>query len=401
MATETGSALRISEEELSQRRQRLLGKLADQDVGVAVIFGSTSVFWLTGLHCIPTERPMAVIITADTVRAFVPKLEEQHVQAAARLDGVIVYDEYPGETEPLAALAAALKDVVGDRRVAADVDGAPGVYGYRGSRLSTLLDQPVVPCRETIEDLRLVKSSQELELLRESSRWADNTHRHLQDGCADGRLETEVANEASFRGSLDLLNALGAGFETKSSNPLPTTAGFRSQIGTNSAFPHAVIRHLTMHRGDNLVTGASAFIWGYKCELERTMFLGEPSADQRRFFELMKGAQETAFEAMRPGRPCADVDRAVRKFYADHDIMRYLKHHVGHGLGMEVHESPFLDLGDKRELVPGMVFSVEPGIFVEGLGGFRHSDTVAITDGDVELMTKYPRGLAELTIPVA
>jgi Xaa-Pro aminopeptidase len=236
-------------------------------------------------------------------------------------------------------------------------------------------------------------------LLRESSRWADNSHRYLQAACGEGRLETEVAIEASLRGSLDMLRALGAGYDPKASTPLPTSCGFRSQIGPNSAFPHAVIRHLTMHRGDNLVTGASAYVWGYKCELERTMFLGEPSADQRRFFELMQGAQETAFEAMRPDRTCADVDRAVRRFYADHGIEEYWHHHVGHGLGMEVHESPFLDVGDDRELLPDMVFSVEPGIFVQGLGGFRHSDTVAITEDGVELMTQYPRDLEALTIP--
>ncbi len=151
-----------------------------------------------------------------------------------------------------------------------------------------------------------------------------------------------------------------------------------------------------MDTGDVLVTGASSLVWGYRCELERTMFVRRPSPEQRRWFHLMLGAQEVAFEAMEPGRTCADVDRAVRAYFEREAITDAWRHHVGHGLGMEVHEAPFLDIGDDRVLEPGMVFSVEPGAYVPGLGGFRHSDTVAITNVGIELMTRYPRDLESL-----
>jgi Xaa-Pro dipeptidase len=92
------------------------------------------------------------------------------------------------------------------------------------------------------------------------------------------------------------------------------------------------------------------------------------------------------------------VDRIVRDYYEQHDLMRHWKHHVGHAIGMRYHEAPFLDLGDHTEIKPGMVFTVEPGLYAPGVGGFRHSDTVAVTENGIEIFTYYPRDLESLTI---
>jgi Xaa-Pro dipeptidase len=118
-------------------------------------------------------------------------------------------------------------------------------------------------------------------------------------------------------------------------------------------------------------------MWGYHSELERTMIIGPASDEQRRFFEHMKAVQEVAWEALRPGAKCSEVDLAVRRYYEVRDLMPYWKHHTGHGIGLRYHEGPFLDSGDHTVLQPGMVLTVEPGLYVAGLGGFRHSDTAA------------------------
>ena len=130
------------------------------------------------------------------------------------------------------------------------------------------------------------------------------------------------------------------------------------------------------------------------------MIVGPASGEQQRFFEHMKATQEVAFEALRPGARCSDVDQAVRRYYEQHGLMPYWKHHSGHGIGLRYHEGPFLDSGDQTVLQPGMVLTVEPGLYVAGLGGFRHSDTVVITEDGLELITYYPRDLESLTIPV-
>ncbi len=116
-------------------------------------------------------------------------------------------------------------------------------------------------------------------------------------------------------------------------------------------------------------------------------------------FEHMCRAQEVAFEMLRPGATCSDVDRAVRRFYEDNDLMQFWKHHTGHEIGLRYHEGPFLDLGDHTTIKPGMVFTVEPGLYASELGGFRHSDTVQITEDGIEFLTYYPRDLDSLTIP--
>jgi len=148
-----------------------------------------------------------------------------------------------------------------------------------------------------------------------------------------------------------------------------------------------------------LVTGAGAPLYGYNSELERTMVIGRPSDEQRRLFEHMKALQETAFEAIRPGVPCSEVDRAVRAYYDSHDLMSYWKHHSGHAVGLRYHEGPFLDVGDNTIIQPGMVFTVEPGLYAPALGGFRHSDTVVVTEEGIDMLTYYPRDLASLTLP--
>jgi len=390
--------LSISETELADRRSRLLaghGGTAD----AAVLFGAASIFYLSGFSFIPTERPIALICADGQALAFVPALEREHAEAWSSVDRVETYEEYPGEEPPMAALARVLKGLLGREpaTLLVDGDGYPSRYGYHGPKLSEVVPAATqVSCSELLEELRRHKSPQELHLLQESSRWADVAHGHLQRACGDGANETEVSVAASLAATQEMLATLGDRYDPRSSEMLSVHAGFRSQIGPNAALPHAIPRHLTMREGDVLVTGASAAVWGYRCELERTMFIGEPSPDQRRFFSLMLGAQETARSNLRPGRTCSDVDRAVRSYYAEHGIDQYWRHHTGHGLGMEVHEGPFLDVGDTTPLEPGMVFSLEPGIYVPGLGGFRHSDTAVVTEDGCELMTAYPRSLEDL-----
>ncbi|MCC6565031.1 MAG: M24 family metallopeptidase, partial [Chloroflexi bacterium] len=168
--------------------------------------------------------------------------------------------------------------------------------------------------------------------------------------------------------------------------------------GRNAAIPHALANNITFQVGDVLVTGASAPVWGYVSELERTMVIGPASDDQKVMFDHMVALQDTALEAIKPGVPCSAVDEAVRAYYDKHDLWPYWKHHVGHCIGLRYHEGPFLDIGDHTVIQPGMVFTVEPGLYKAGLGGFRHSDTVVVTDDGVESLTYYPRDLESLTI---
>ena len=245
-----------------------------------------------------------------------------------------------------------------------------------------------------------VKSEAELALIRESSKWGNLAHRLLQQYTRVGLTETEVTQRASDEATTAMLQTLGPLYRGQNPHIRGAHAGYRGQIGRGSAIPHALANNVVFQAGDVLVTGASAAMWGYLSELERTMVIGEPTDEQRRMFDHMVALQDIAFEAIKPGARCSDVDRAVRAYFDEHDLMPYWRHHTGHAIGLRYHEGPFLDTGDDTEIVPGMVFTVEPGLYSPELGGFRHSDTAVVTDDGIELVTYYPRDLESLTLPV-
>jgi Xaa-Pro aminopeptidase len=153
--------------------------------------------------------------------------------------------------------------------------------------------------------------------------------------------------------------------------------------------------------GDTLVTGASCPMFGYYSELERTMFIGEPSSEQKRLFHHMLALQDLAIEHCVVGQPCSSVDKAVRDYFDAHDLWEHWRHHVGHNIGVRYHEGPFLDIGDETIMEAGMLFTVEPGLYAPGVGGFRHSDTILVTEQGPEFLTQYPRDLDSLILPVA
>jgi Xaa-Pro aminopeptidase len=283
---------------------------------------------------------------------------------------------------------------------AADQDGYPWILGYRGPSLSEILGSRPKIVRDFIEDQMAVKSPGELRLIGESVKWANLAHTLLQRYTRVGKTETEVSLRAGMEATLAMLDAIGPIYKAQSVFSSGVEVGYRGQIGRNAAIPHALANNLVFQAGDVLVSGANVPVWGYNSELERTMIIGAASDVQKRMFEHMLALQERVFEVLKPGITCSEVDRAARAYYETHGLMPYWKHHVGHAIGLRYHEGPFLDLGDYTIIRPGMVFTVEPGLYVPGLGGFRHSDTVVVTEDGIEILTYYPRHLDALTLPV-
>jgi Xaa-Pro dipeptidase len=245
----------------------------------------------------------------------------------------------------------------------------------------------------------MIKSPAELNMISESVKWANLAHVLLQRYTRVGATETYASMRAGMEATLTMLDAIGPLYSAQSAFSDGPAAGYRGQIGRNAAIPHALANNLTFQPGDVLVSGASTPMWGYNSELERTMIIGPATGDQKRMFEHMIALQNTAFRAIRPGARCCDVDRTVRAYYETHDLMPFWKHHTGHSIGLRYHEGPFLDIGDQTLIQPGMIFTVEPGIYSPELGGFRHSDTVVVTSDGIDILTYYPRDLPSLTIP--
>jgi Xaa-Pro dipeptidase len=394
------TAIAISSAEHRERCDRLLERVVGDGLGGFVLFDPYYVLYYAGFAFAPTERPIALVVGAGGERALVvPRLEVEHAEAKAMFDRVEHYAEYPGEPRAESAIERALSALGLSGTIGADQDGYPWILGYQGPTLAELSGAKVVRIVDRIEEQMAVKSDAEIGLIRESVRWGNLAHRLLQRYTRPGVTETEVEQRASAEATFAMLDAIGEIYRAQSFTARGAHAGYRGQIGRNSAIPHALAGNIVFEKGDVLVTGASAPVWGYLSELERTMFVGDPTRDQERLFGHMKQLQEVAFDAIKPGALCSDVDRAVRSYFDEHDLMEHWRHHTGHAIGLRYHEGPFLDTGDHTEIRPGMVFTVEPGLYAPDLGGFRHSDTVLVTGDGIEILTYYPRDLASLIIP--
>jgi len=393
--------LAIRPEEYEARRAALAELLAGRGLAGAVLFDAQRVSYYTGFAFIPTERPIAFALAADGRGGMlVPRLEVEHAQANTAVQEVTHYDEYPGDRAPLEALAELLGALGVRGAIGADQDGYPWVFGYRGPSLGDVAgDAKLTFIADAVEDQMAIKSAAELALLRESCKWGNLAHTLLQRYTRPGMSETEVESRASTEATHAMLDAIGPLYRGQSPWFSGAVAGYRGQIGRNAAIPHALPNNIVFQAGDVLVTGATAPVWGYHSELERTMVIGAPNDEQRRLFDHMLALQDLAIDAIRPGVPCAEVDRTVRAYYEAHGLWDNWRHHVGHAIGLRYHEGPFLDRGDETEIRPGMVFTVEPGLYAPSVGGFRHSDTVAVTDDGVEWLTYYPRDLESLTLP--
>ncbi len=394
-------SLHIPPTEYRARVERLRAHLEAEGLSGAVLFDSQYVLYYTGFAFFPTERPVAFVLNARGQSAlFVPRLELEHAQSLALVDRVDPYAEYPDDPHPMERFKRTLQDLDIQGAFGADEDGYPWIFGYRGPRLSELTGGTFHRVTAAVEAQMAVKSAPEIALVRESVTWGNLAHTLLQRYTEVGRSESEVSARASSEATLAMMDAIGPVFRSQSKFFSGALALYRGQIGRTSAVPHALANNLTFQPGDVLVTGATAPVWGYISELERTMVMGPPSDEQKRCFDHMFALQDAAFAAMRPGDPCSEVDQAVRRYFEKNDLMPHWRHHTGHGLGLRYHEGPFLDVGDHTLMEPGMLFSVEPGLYVPELGGFRHSDTVLITEDGCERLTYYPRDLGSLTLPV-
>ncbi|TKX45789.1 MULTISPECIES: Xaa-Pro peptidase family protein [unclassified Halorubrum] len=385
-------ATKLPESAFDDRLAAVRDRLAATDADAATWVGATAIEYLTGFHHIQTERPVVLAVTDDRVEITVPRLEVERVEPNPRIDAVHHYFDYPGG-EPV-SVAVEMLDGLGADAVAADADGPPGVMGYEGPAFSESLD---VETQSWVDRMRWAKSDAEVDLIRESAKWANLGHRYLADYSEPGAHPATVSQRASTDASRAMLDALGDNYAVRVRGDGPVHAGYIS--GEETALPHGHTPNERLAEGDVLVTGATANVDGYRSELERTMFVGDYDDEQEHYFELMLEAQTLAIDALGPGVPVAEVDRVVWEYFEEQGVTDLAQHHVGHNIGLGAHEPPYIDRGwgerydgDDAVMAPGHVYTIEPGLYTDEYG-YRHSDTVAITESGTERLTNYPRDI--------
>ncbi len=389
--------LRTPREEYRQRQLKLYTAAANDGYDGVILFGTIAVEYITGMYHLPTERPVAVGITQDEVHAVVPELERAHAENEAfAIDEVHCYFDYP-QGKPMSVIASMCSALgIDDGLIVADSDGSPERNGYVGPSLSSLIPGEVT-VHDYVTTMREQKSSTEIELVAEASQWANVAHQILQDKIEVGRRPVIISQEVKAEATKALLDTLGDKYEMTTPRS-PVTCKFTT--GDVTFEPHSVDQTTPIERGDNIVSIVKANIGGYQTELERTMFVGGPNSKQRHFFKIMSESQSLAIEALEPGVEYAEVERVVVDFYEEMGVMEFAQHHIGHNIGLDFHERPFLDVGYEGTLSEGELYTVEPGLFVPDVGGFRHSDTVVVTEDGAKELTYYPKDIESLTIDI-
>jgi Xaa-Pro aminopeptidase len=238
------------------------------------------------------------------------------------------------------------------------------------------------PTSELMESIREVKSAAELEVMRSSARLASEVIAEAADFVRPGVAELEVAAEIDYR--LRRKGASGPSFDTIVAS------------GPRSALPHARPTEKRLQKNELVVLDLGAILRHYCSDLTRMIFLGRAPARIRRWYKAVEQAQEAALEALRAGVTAGSVDRAARRLLNQHRLGSYFVHGTGHGLGIEIHERPRIGRGQMHKLRPGNVVTLEPGIYVQGVGGIRIEDEVAVHADRIEVLTTAPRGLLEL-----
>jgi Xaa-Pro aminopeptidase len=238
------------------------------------------------------------------------------------------------------------------------------------------------PTEQVVEQMRLIKDGAELDCLRRGGRALSIVAAGLASWLAPGRTEREIAREID--------RAIErAGFERPAFDTIVAS-------GPNSAYPHARPTDRALAPGDLVVLDFGGVLGGYCVDLTRMAAVGSISSAARRLFDAVRDAQIHAIAAVRPGVSGADVDEAARRVLEAQGLGSAFVHGTGHGLGLEVHEGPRLaraSSGGSNTLQAGMVCTVEPGAYVEGIGGVRLEDDVVVTLGGSELLTDAPRDL--------
>jgi Xaa-Pro aminopeptidase len=238
------------------------------------------------------------------------------------------------------------------------------------------------PTSALIERIREVKTAEELDRMRQSAKLASEVITEAPDFVRPGVTELEVAAEIDYR--MRRKGASGPSFDTIVAS------------GARSALPHARPTEKRLQKNELVVLDLGAILRHYCSDLTRTVFLGHAPARIRRWYKAVQQAQEAAHDALRAGVTAGSVDRAARRVLNRHGLGSYFVHGTGHGLGIEIHEGPRVGRSQKQEIRVGNVVTLEPGIYVEGVGGIRLEDEVAIHAQGTEVLTSVPRGLLEL-----
>ncbi|MFE5022368.1 M24 family metallopeptidase [Streptomyces sp. NPDC056656] len=370
----TATPAPFTADDYKARMERAARSAADAGLAGVLVAPGPDMVWLTGYSpTADTERlTMLVLAPGRDPVLVVPTLEAPDAAKAVGADALTLRDWTDGK-DPY-AVTAPLLDVSG-RFGISDNAWAMHLIGLQ----KTLPDTSYASLTEALPMLRAVKDAAELERLTAAGEAADATYEEIKKVPFGGRRETDVAGDLA-----DLLRQFGH------SQVDFTVVG----SGPNGANPHHEAGGRVIENGDMVVLDFGGLKHGYGSDTSRTVHVGEPTAEEQRVHDVVREAQAAGCAAVKPGAACQDVDRAARAVITEFGYGQFFIHRTGHGIGVTTHEPPYMIEGEELPLVPGMCFSVEPGIYLPGRFGVRIEDIVTVTEDGVRRLNSTSRDMA-------
>lgn len=354
------SAEPFTTDDYAARMRRVVSDAQEAGLDGVLVTPGPDLIWLTGYQPTAiTERLTMLFLTTDREPTLlVPTLERPDAEAATGAAAATLVDWTDG-ADPYAAAAAQLRP--GGRYGVSDSAWALHLLGLQAA----LPDTTYHSLTHRLPMLRAVKDDNELARLAAAGAAADAAYLEILGVRFSGRRETDVAADLA-----DLLRGFGheqVDFTVVGSGP-------------NGANPHHEAGDRVIEVGDCVVLDFGGLLDGYGSDTSRTVCVGEPTAQIREVHELVRAAQQAGVDAVRPGIACQEVDRAARRVIADAGFGERFIHRTGHGIGVTTHEPPYMIEGEELPMVPGMCFSVEPGVYLPGQFGVRIEDIVTVTE---------------------
>ncbi|PLR77378.1 aminopeptidase P family protein [Bacillus sp. V3-13] len=372
----------------SKRIAKLRQHMEENQLEATVIINFENQYYMSGFKAITYSRPILLIIDQQQTSLVVPALEENHAREESSADQLFVYYEHPEKSSYGISHLEHLKKLVSSYPSGAKI----GIeYHSLPVTVANLLKDSGFELADIggkIAEMRYIKDQQEIDLIIESGRLVSLALSHSLEKVKPGITEMEIdqfGNKALFE-------------ETSTKHPNATLDFFAmSPSGLQrSVMPHVFSNTRKLEENDIVVHSRQVGLNGYRAECERTFFLGRPTDKQKEAFKAAYEAQLAALEAIKVGITAKEVDNAARNIFRKAGLEQYSIHRTGHGIGIGLHEEPSLRFDNNLVLQEGMIFTIEPGIYIPEVGGFRHSDTVILSKDGTKLITEYPRELSDL-----
>lgn len=362
--------------------------MEDKGIGLSLIWEPDNQYYLSGFRAISYSRPIVTAIGQQDTDLIIPGLEELHAAEKAKVDRIHVYHEQLAlkdkEISFLGHLTELLKRYPSRTRIGVEMATLPAaVYLFLKEFGFGLVD-----VGQKLTAMRAVKDAEEIALLKIAGELSDaaigRSLQHARVGISE--LEFDAAGDAYLLeiATRDYPGEL-IGYEDW------TCSGIE-----RSVMPHLHSNTRRFEDGDVIIHSRQVWYNGYRAENERTFFVGKPSEKQKDLLKLAIEAQHVGMEMIRPGIAAKEVDIATYRIFEKAGYGEYVNHRAGHGLGLSEHEEPYLRFDNELILEEGMVYTIEPGIYVPGQGGYRHSDTVVLTKTGSYSITRHPREIEHL-----